>query len=147
MRKAATVIAIAFCLLCVREPLYAQTALIYPGENPALIPQEDAGPEKNIQLQEITPKEPLQPAAKPAYDTKESKRVFNALYNKHKIDEKEAIRSEWKKAFGVDVWYPYYKAKEVEDWVRERFSVKVFGIKGKPKFEDNQIRYVFKTTF
>ena len=73
--------------------------------------------------------------------------VFNALYNKPKVDEKKLIREAWKKAFGIDVWYPYYKYKEIEDWVKERLSVKVFNLKGKPKFSRNHIFYVFKSKF
>lgn len=75
------------------------------------------------------------------------RRVFNLLYNKPKIDEKKLIRMAWKKVFGVDVWYPYYKVKEIEDWVKERMSVRVCGFKGKPKFENDQILYVFKKKF
>lgn len=73
--------------------------------------------------------------------------VFNALYNKPKVNEKKRIRQAWKKIFGLDVWYPYYKAKEIEDWVKERMSVRFFGFKGKPRFENDQILYVFRTTF
>lgn len=74
-------------------------------------------------------------------------KVFNSLYNKPVVDEKKVIRTSWKEAFGVDVWLPYYKVKEVEDWVSSRMSVKVFGFKGKPKFENDQFVYVFKKTF
>ncbi len=73
--------------------------------------------------------------------------VFNALYNKPKIDEKKLIRLAWKKVFGLDVWYPYYKAKEIEDWVKDRMAVRVFGLKGNPTFENNQIVYIFKRKF
>jgi hypothetical protein len=75
------------------------------------------------------------------------RRVFNALYNKRKLDEKKLIRMAWKKVFGLDVWYPYYKAKEIEDWVKERFSLRIHGFKGRPKFENDQILYVFKKKF
>jgi hypothetical protein len=73
--------------------------------------------------------------------------VFNALYNKPRVDEKKRIRLAWKKVFGVDVWYPYYKVKEIEDWVKEKMSVRAFGFKGKPKFENDQIVYTFRKTF
>ena len=73
--------------------------------------------------------------------------VFYALYNKPHVSEKKKIRASWKKTIGVDVWYPYYKTKDIEDWIKERFSVKVFGLKGKPQFEKNQIIYVFKSKF
>jgi len=73
--------------------------------------------------------------------------VFKALYNKPKIDEKELIREQWKKAFGIDVWYPYYKVKEVEKWVKKKLSVKIFRLKGEPKFARDQIMYTFKSRF
>lgn len=75
------------------------------------------------------------------------RKVFNTLYNKPKVDEKKLIRLAWKKAFGVDVWYPYYKAKEIEDWVTDKVSVKVFGFKGKPTIEKGKLFYVLKKTF
>lgn len=76
-----------------------------------------------------------------------NRNIFNALYNKPSIDKKKQIRRAWKRVFGVDVWYPYYKVKEIEDWVKERVSVRVFSFKGKPRFENDQILYVFKAKF
>lgn len=73
--------------------------------------------------------------------------VFSTLYNKPGVDEKKLIRQAWKEAFGIDVWYPYYKYKEAEDWVKERLSVKVIKLKGKPEFDRNHIFYVFKAKF
>ena len=34
-----------------------------------------------------------------------------------------------------------------EEWVSEKASVHVYKIKGKPKFDDNKINYIFKTAF
>jgi hypothetical protein len=76
-----------------------------------------------------------------------NRNVFNTLYNKSNVDEKKLIRLAWQKVFGVDVWYPYYKVKEIEDWVKEKVSVRVFGFKGKATIENKQILYVFKKTF
>lgn len=73
--------------------------------------------------------------------------VFNMLYNKPKVDEKKLIRQAWKRAFGIDVWYPYYKYQEIEDWVKERLSVRIFNLRGKPEFSRNHIFYVFKNKF
>lgn len=73
--------------------------------------------------------------------------VFNKFYNKPKVDEKKMLREEWKKAFGIDVWYPYYKAKDVEKWVKKRLGVKVFKFKGEPQFERNEVLYTFKAKF
>ena len=84
------------------------------------------------------------PEIKKLHNTAVNRKVFNMLYNKAKVDEKRMLREAWKRTFGIDVWYPYYKAKEIEDWVKERFSVKIFGLKGKPKFERDHILYIFK---
>jgi len=80
-------------------------------------------------------------------NAKVNRKAFYALYNKPRLDEKKRLRESWKKAFGLDVWYPYYKTKAVEDWVKEKLSVRVFRIKGKPQFENKQILYVFKLGF
>jgi len=76
-----------------------------------------------------------------------NKNVFNALYNKPRVDEKKELRVEWKKVFHADVWFPYYKAKEIEGQVCEKFRVKVWSIKGKPELKKNQALYVFKHAF
>ena len=77
-----------------------------------------------------------------------NREVFNALYNKPWVDEKKLLRQVWKKTFGgVDVWYPYFKVKEVEDWVKEKMSVRFWGFKGKPRFGEDKFIYVFRKTF
>ncbi|MGE5197616.1 MAG: hypothetical protein ACM3IL_03820 [Deltaproteobacteria bacterium] len=75
------------------------------------------------------------------------RKVFKMLYNKPKVDEKKLIRQEWEETLGVDVWLPYYKAKEVEHWVKERISFRVFKLKASPIIEKNRFAYVFKRTF
>ena len=100
-----------------------------------------------LQGQELYPAKTIQPEIKKSHNTNVDRRLLNALTNKPKVDEEKMIREAWKKAFGIDVWYPYYKAKEIEDWVKERLSFKIFKLKGKPKFQKNQILYIFKTTF
>jgi hypothetical protein len=62
-------------------------------------------------------------------------------------NDKAVIREEWRKFLGVDIFYPYYKAKEIEDWVSEKGSVKFGNLKGKPKFGDNKFTYTFKMKF
>jgi hypothetical protein len=62
-------------------------------------------------------------------------------------EEKRIIRQQWKESLGVDVWYPYFKAKEIEDWVCDKTKVEIFHLKGRIKFENNQIKYTFKMQF
>ncbi|MFH0826806.1 MAG: hypothetical protein V1923_02830 [Candidatus Omnitrophota bacterium] len=66
---------------------------------------------------------------------------------KKKKEEKEIIREAWKEWLGVDIWYPYFKAKEIEDWIKDRFRVKIFRFKGRLKFEKEQVAYTFRMQF
>lgn len=63
------------------------------------------------------------------------------------IDEYKLIRQTWKEAFGLDVWYPYFAAKELEDKVKKKLGVKIYIFKGEPQIENNMVSYKFKTTF
>ena len=62
-------------------------------------------------------------------------------------DEKTILRKGWEQMLGVDIFYPYFKGKEVEAWLKEKASIKLFDIKGKPEFDDDQIKYIFKVKF
>jgi|GEM_PF-2813962 len=64
-------------------------------------------------------------------------------------DDRNKIRNDWKEFFGVDVFMPYYKAKDVEEFVQEKVSVKFFNIKGRPEYdrETHQVKYIFKSKF
>ena len=73
--------------------------------------------------------------------------VFNSFSQKPVYDENRAVRRAWSEAFGFDVWLPYYKAKEVEGWVKKKVSVKIFKLKGEAEFEKGRIMYTFKTKF
>lgn len=85
-------------------------------------------------------------------DTKNSK-VFLNFINKQihdaldEKDEKRILRRQWQELLNVDIFYPYFKIKEVEEWVGEKASVKFFNMKGVPKFENNSIKYTFKVKF
>jgi len=72
-------------------------------------------------------------------------KVYAATIEKR--DEKKILREDWRQWLGMDIYYPYFKAKEVEDWACDRFKVKFFKISGRPKIEDNQFRYTFKAKF
>jgi len=74
---------------------------------------------------------------------------YTAVRNKNlwEKEDKALIRREWEEFLGFDVFMPYFKAKEAEEWVSEKASVHVYKIKGKPKFDNNKINYIFKTAF
>jgi hypothetical protein len=61
--------------------------------------------------------------------------------------ERKRLRIEWQKMLGIDIFSPYFKAKEVESWVKEKAKVNFFNIKGKPEFDRDQIQYIFKIKF
>jgi hypothetical protein len=68
---------------------------------------------------------------------------------KNSDDERKKIREEWKETLGLDVFYPYFKAREVEDYIQQKSTVKVFNLKGKPEFnrETKSVKYIFKSKF
>ncbi len=81
---------------------------------------------------------------KPENNTRE---LFRRLYNRPAIDENKQVRRMWQEAFGVDLWYPYFKAKEVETWVKKKVSVRVFSLKGELHYEKNRVLYSFNKKF
>jgi len=68
---------------------------------------------------------------------------------KDKTDDRKQIREEWNKLLGIDIFYPYFKAKEIEHVVQEKAGFKVFDMKGRPEFNDdyNEVDYIFKKRF
>ncbi len=75
----------------------------------------------------------------------------NAFLTKFRMEEEnKALRQQWKEFLGgVDVFMPYYKAREVEDLVKNKASVEVFEMKGRPEFnyKRKQVEYIFKKKF
>jgi len=65
------------------------------------------------------------------------------MVNKEK--DKETLREEWKDLlYGLDIFYPYFKTKEIENWLEEKGKLDIFNLKGKPEIEENEIFYVFR---
>lgn len=156
MRRAVSVIFVIWWSLCLVVNPYAQDILIKPYEQPNLLLEKDnlfqihsLEPENRLikQIQMGIEPDDILLEIKKMHNITVDPEVFNRLYNKPKVDEKKMIREAWKKVFGIDVWYPYYKAKDVERWVKKRLTVKVFKFKGEPQFERNQILYTFKANF
>ena len=61
--------------------------------------------------------------------------------------EKEILREKWNDLLGIDIFMPYFKAKEIEKKISEKTSIKIYKMKGKPEFENSELKYVFKTRF
>ena len=64
-------------------------------------------------------------------------------------EDRKKLRDEWKEFLGLDVFYPYFKADEVEQYVSKKTSVKVFNLNGKPEFDRSSkgVKYIFKRKF
>ena len=61
--------------------------------------------------------------------------------------EKIALREQWETNIGIDVFYPYFKAKELESKVKEKTSVRVLKVRGKAEFKSNEAKYIFTIKF
>ncbi|MEK6715667.1 MAG: hypothetical protein AABY43_06460 [Candidatus Omnitrophota bacterium] len=127
--------------------------------NPLLYAQNDTPANKEaaaISLAENLPDEKdlnKTPAANPE---EKKYRSFFDLFNKEayaanieKRGEKKKLREKWEELTGADIFYPYFKAKEIENWVSEKFKVKFFKMQGRLRFSEgnNQVRYVFSIKF
>ncbi len=125
-------ILILVCVLALALPLYAQETEIPPNNHSTDIEAQAALPDQSEDMEN-------------SFWEFVDKKAYAATINEK--EEKKILREEWKKLLGVDIFYPYFKAKEVEDWVSDKASVEIFDIKGRPKFENNQIKYIFKVKF
>lgn len=136
------------CMLFLALPLYAQSPNVVT--NPNLSPNQQKNVNPEIQIQ-TTPYQPARPSQiekkKNPFFIFLNKKVYTPNRNKQTKEDKEILRQEWQKDLGIDIFYPYFKAKEIEDLVSEKASVKIFSIKGRPKFSDDQIKYIFKVSF
>ncbi len=77
-------------------------------------------------------------------------KAFAAEKNNRNADyDRQKIREEWKEFLGLDVFYPYFKAKEIEDYVQEKSAVKLFNLKGKAEISKDYhgVKYIFKRKF
>jgi hypothetical protein len=86
----------------------------------------------------------------------EQKNFFGFWFNSQAIaappdvnTERIKLREDWKEFLGIDIFYPYFKAKEVENFVKEKTAINFFTMKGRPEFHEgsNEVRYIFKKKF
>jgi hypothetical protein len=64
--------------------------------------------------------------------------------------ERELLREQWEEFLGIDVFYPYYKVKQVEKYVKDRTKVEFFQFKGRAEFDEgssSSFRYIFRKKF
>ena len=74
-----------------------------------------------------------------------NKKAYAATVDKK--EEKRILREKWKELLKIDIFYPYFKAKEIEHWVSDKAKVEFFNLRGRPKFDDDHIKYIFKMNF
>lgn len=81
--------------------------------------------------------------------------LFKRWFNNRKVEkqsevgDKQRLREEWQEFLGIDVFAPYFKAKEVEKYVQEKTKVEFFNFRGRAEFEEGKssVRYIFKKKF
>jgi hypothetical protein len=73
------------------------------------------------------------------------KRLNDAAFLKN--HEKDLLRQAWREWLGIDVYYPYFKAKEAEEWVSDKAKITLFKIHGRPKIENEKVNYIFSVKF
>ena len=61
--------------------------------------------------------------------------------------EKDVLRKKWEDLIGVDIFYPYFKAKEVEKVVGDATKIQVFDMTGKTEIKKGRVQYIFKRKF
>ncbi|MDP2981126.1 MAG: hypothetical protein Q8N67_03570 [Candidatus Omnitrophota bacterium] len=74
----------------------------------------------------------------------------NAQPDNKSIDdnaEKIVLREQWERNIGIDIFYPYFRAKELESKVKEKTSVSVFKARGRSEFKTNEAKYTFTIKF
>lgn len=64
-----------------------------------------------------------------------------------KDQEKKQLREEWKHMIGLDIFYPYFKAKELTKKVEQKTSFKVMKLKGKMEINEDEVKYIFSIKF
>lgn len=125
------------CIVVIPLPVFAQSAQLpgTPGKN------ELPSYSKTLLLGQFV------------YDSKGEHvlgRWFNARVGHVKHGPtKEELREQWKEFLGIDVFYPYYKAKEVEKFVQSKTTIEFFNFKGRAEFEEgsSSVKYIFKKRF
>ena len=69
--------------------------------------------------------------------------------SKNEDVDRKLLRRQWQDLLGVDVFMPYFKVKEAEDFIADKTKVTLFNMKGKAHFNESrkQVEYIFKKRF
>ncbi len=132
-----------YLLILTITPIFAQIPISYT-EKPPLLLKTEPVLGKNLYLIK---------AISASLDYAPNHRNFLRFVNEsiraaiEEKEEKKVLRQQWQELLRMDIFYPYFKAKEVQGWISEKASVKFFNLKGKPEFENDQIKYIFQVKF
>ena len=62
-------------------------------------------------------------------------------------DDADTLRAEWKEALGVDIFFAYFKTKEITNKIEEKSKFKLFSMRGKATIKKNSATYAFSRKF
>ena len=126
-------------------PLYAQTNIDLCKENPQKIYSLDKSVKDYLRNERYNSDTPVKKKFSIIQFFKS--KAFAGTQNVD--EERKKIREEWKELLGLDVFYPYFKAQEIENYVQKKATVKFFNMHGKPEFnkESKEVKYIFKSKF
>ena len=62
-------------------------------------------------------------------------------------DDTDILRAEWKQALGADIFFVYFKAKEMTRKIEEKSKFKLFNMRGRAKIKEDSATYTFSHKF
>ena len=80
---------------------------------------------------------------------KQMVRLKTATSAQKSDEERKRLREEWKEFLGIDVFYPYFKAKDVEEYVQKKSAINFFNMHGRTEYNETskEVKYIFKRKF
>lgn len=63
-------------------------------------------------------------------------------------EDKQKIREDWEKCLGIDVFYPYFKLKNMQNTISTKSSVTIFKrFRGRLEIKEDEAKYIFRFKF
>jgi hypothetical protein len=62
-------------------------------------------------------------------------------------DDNDKLRTEWKQALGVDIFFVHFKAKEITRKIEEKSKFRLFNMRGRAKIKEDSVMYTFSRKF
>ncbi|MCX7927934.1 MAG: hypothetical protein N2606_07390 [Candidatus Omnitrophica bacterium] len=89
-------------------------------------------------------------------NTEEEKTNWFSLFERLKskafavdISEQHKLREDWRDMLGFDMFYPYFKLKDLEDIVKEKTRLNFLNFEGKAEINERsrELHYIFRKKF